>query len=335
MDDGNIRSDLQYLLAADLVIADISVANWNVFYQLGIRHALRDKRTSLLRAANTPGSASPFDLKTVQYVSYDARNPAQSLNSFVSAVRGTLDSQIIDSPLFRALPNLVSVSREQVASAPVQFREDVQAAEAGRSSSNLRLFSEEVRTLPWALEGLRLCGRSLFRLRSFGGAAETWRGPTLRSRRQEANLLLGTIYQRQNDLAASDAALERVSRRSDLSAAEQAEAFALMGRNSKARWREEWQRAANPIDTALRSPLLRKSIQYYSQALERDPHSYYAALNALSLLLIQSELAKSQPQVWEDQFETEEEARAETSRLDRERTLVAAAAELAFAGGKR
>jgi len=336
---GNIQSDsLRFLLAADLVIADTSLPDWNVFYQLGVRHALRDKRTFLIRAANVSGAEAFFDLKTDRFLSYDVRNPAQSLHSFVSAVRATLDSETTDSPLFRALPNLVPVSMDQVVAVPSQFREDLQAAETGSSSSSLRLFSDEVRELPWALEGLRLVGRAQFRLRSFRGAAETWENVRRSdSADKEANLSLGTIYQRLNDLAASDAALQRVSGRPDLSNAEQAEAFALIGRNSKARWREEWQRAdtRNRAETALHSPLLAESIRRYSQALETDPHSYYAALNALALLVIQVELAKSQPDAWDSQFDTDEEARAEILRLERERSLVAAAAELALRSAER
>lgn len=42
---GNIRVDMfQRLLTADLVIADLSIDNANVFYELGIRHALRVDR---------------------------------------------------------------------------------------------------------------------------------------------------------------------------------------------------------------------------------------------------------------------------------------------------
>src|SRR3954451_13980800 len=39
---GNIRSDMfQELLLADLVVADLSINNANVWYELGVRHALR------------------------------------------------------------------------------------------------------------------------------------------------------------------------------------------------------------------------------------------------------------------------------------------------------
>ena len=51
---GNIREDMfQRLLLADLVIADISIPNPNVYYELGIRHALRSRQTFMIRAKVT------------------------------------------------------------------------------------------------------------------------------------------------------------------------------------------------------------------------------------------------------------------------------------------
>jgi hypothetical protein len=52
---------------ADLVVADISIHNANVFYELGIRHALRDRATVLIRARI---DEVPFDLKRERYLSY-------------------------------------------------------------------------------------------------------------------------------------------------------------------------------------------------------------------------------------------------------------------------
>src|SRR6185295_17259624 len=47
---GNIRTDMfELLLTADLVVADVSIHNANVFYELGIRHSLRDRHTFMLR----------------------------------------------------------------------------------------------------------------------------------------------------------------------------------------------------------------------------------------------------------------------------------------------
>src|SRR6201997_1891332 len=75
---GNIRSDMfQRLLIADLVVADVSIHNANVFYELGIRHALRGKRTFLLRSDQ---DAYPFDLQTDRYFTYRQDSPAASLD---------------------------------------------------------------------------------------------------------------------------------------------------------------------------------------------------------------------------------------------------------------
>src|SRR5436190_5196770 len=59
LEAGNIRTDMfQRLLTADLVLADLSIHNANVFYELGVRHAVRDKRTVLLRCT---ADDLPFD----------------------------------------------------------------------------------------------------------------------------------------------------------------------------------------------------------------------------------------------------------------------------------
>ena len=55
LEAGNIRIDMfQQLLVADLVVADITTNNPNAFYELGIRHALQEKRTFLIRAKLPP-----------------------------------------------------------------------------------------------------------------------------------------------------------------------------------------------------------------------------------------------------------------------------------------
>ena len=78
---GNIRADMfELLLKADLVVADVSIHNANVFYELGVRHALRDRYTFLLRASIED---TPFDIATERYFTYDQNNPAGSLEPLV------------------------------------------------------------------------------------------------------------------------------------------------------------------------------------------------------------------------------------------------------------
>jgi hypothetical protein len=81
---GNIREDMfRLLVVADLVIADVSIHNANVFYELGIRHALRPRHTFMIRSATT--HKYPFDLQTDRYLLYDSGNPAGDDGTMVTS----------------------------------------------------------------------------------------------------------------------------------------------------------------------------------------------------------------------------------------------------------
>src|SRR5262245_42319291 len=84
---GNIREDMFHrLLTADLVVADLSIHNANVFYELGIRQAFRDKYTFLMRC---DVSDYPFDLKTDRYFEYEWQDPGHSVDRLTEALRMT------------------------------------------------------------------------------------------------------------------------------------------------------------------------------------------------------------------------------------------------------
>src|SRR6185369_12656477 len=120
---------------------------------------------------------------------------------------------------------------------------------------------------------------------------------------------LGTIYQRLGDRDASDRALQRVLNNKSITRAERAEALSLIARNMKDRWRSTWvgatPEAAAPA--ALKSPDLLKSYEKYRQAFQANLDSYYAGLNALSLLTLTLELAKKSPDVWNNRFDTDQQ----------------------------
>jgi len=63
---------LDAIRAADLIIADISRQDSNVFYEIGFAHALR-KRTMLLISIKS-GSRLPSDFDGLQYFVYDPEN---------------------------------------------------------------------------------------------------------------------------------------------------------------------------------------------------------------------------------------------------------------------
>ena len=64
-------------------------------------HALRDRRTFHLKAAK---HEDPFDLGTDRYLTYDPGNPGASIQELVSALRATIQSDRIDSPVYAFCP---------------------------------------------------------------------------------------------------------------------------------------------------------------------------------------------------------------------------------------
>ena len=91
VEQGNIREDMfRLLVCADLVIADVSIHNANVFYELGIRHGMRPNATFLLRASI---DEYPFDLRTDRYLAYDQANPAASVAPL--AARAARDTGLV------------------------------------------------------------------------------------------------------------------------------------------------------------------------------------------------------------------------------------------------
>src|SRR5215210_6225534 len=96
VEPGNIREDMFALI----IEADI------VFYELGIRHALRKKRTVLIKGKPTV-DAPPFDVLTDRYLPYDATAPGGALDLLIETINAAFASEReTDSPVFKMLPRL-------------------------------------------------------------------------------------------------------------------------------------------------------------------------------------------------------------------------------------
>jgi tetratricopeptide (TPR) repeat protein len=329
---GNIRTDMfEQLLTADLVIADISIHNANTFYELGIRHAFRDKRTFLIRAE---GDEVPFDLKTDRYMPYDAANPSAKLTALIKALRETLDSQKQDSPVFQLLPGLEPTDPTRFILVPLDFREEVQQAESLKKPGYLQMLSAEVEGFAWTTTGLRLIGHAQFKLKDWRGALATWEAVRRYDDMDlEANTLLGTIYQRMGHLVRSDQALERALQNRNMCGWDRAEIRALMARNAKTLWESDW-RNLTEIEAirkaALISPDLERSFDMYRQGFVEDRNHFYSGLNALAMVTIIIELVGAHPEIWEDGFDSGDEAALELRKLEELRSDLTAGVKLAI-----
>jgi hypothetical protein len=100
----------ELLLRADLVIADISTANPNALYELGVRHALRPYSTILMKEEEGKFHFDLNHLATLQYRhlgedigASEARRKTEELQNLIKAVMAKRDT---DSPVFTHLSAL-------------------------------------------------------------------------------------------------------------------------------------------------------------------------------------------------------------------------------------
>ncbi|MBA2561376.1 MAG: DUF4071 domain-containing protein [Chitinophagaceae bacterium] len=121
------------LLDADIVIADLSTANVNAFYELGIRHALRRRTTIVISEDKL---AYPFDLNHVKITNYTHLGGAidyEEVERFRKVLGDTIDAVLQlddpDSPVYTHLQELVPPSlRKKAATAILQLENQAKEA---------------------------------------------------------------------------------------------------------------------------------------------------------------------------------------------------------------
>ena len=314
---GQIRDDvIRELLMADLVVADISIHNANVFYELGIRHAVRRRATVLVRARI---DEVPFDLRGERYLSYDRSAPADAVPRLVQVLRETLANERVDSPVFAYVPGLATGSRAALLEIPRDLAEDIGQARERKWAADLRLIAEEVRGLRFEEAALRAVAQASADIGDDAGARDAWE--QIRAAHPDdfqVNRALSDSYRRLGDLLASDQAIERALDGAGLGTRDRAELFALRASNSKRRWTRRWRCAEDPearARLALRSRELEVSLRSYHRGFEEDLNHWYSGINALAMGRVTLELAARDRSAWQTRFDSDEDAETALRRL--------------------
>jgi tetratricopeptide (TPR) repeat protein len=313
IEQGNIRTDMfRQLLAADLVVADISIHNANAFYELGIRHALRDQYTVLIKS-DKRGDPHVFDLKADRYLAYDPDNPAASIKKLVATIKATLEKESSDSPVFELLPGLTSFDPSKVVVVPLKFREKVKQLADNREAL-LALF-HEISGEAWETEAFRIIGAAQFALGDHEESIKIWeRIREFDMFDFEANQRLATCFQKLGKYTLSEQAADRALQSPRLSDWDRAEVYSLIASNRKTQWHTELKTESDLVrrqHKALASPLLQESYESYRKGFEQHRSHYYSGLNAVAMLSIQVELAKLHPDRWILEFRKEKRAEVE------------------------
>ena len=112
---GWINSDMfQHIYESDVAVIDITSLNANVFYEMGVRHALVDSVTVLLRRKDT---TIPFNIQGFRVIDYDDEDIAsvdEAKKKIVDFVGNGLKLRKKDSPVHEALSLQIGTAPKEI-----------------------------------------------------------------------------------------------------------------------------------------------------------------------------------------------------------------------------
>ncbi len=304
---GDILTDMfQELLMADLVVADLTLDNPNVWYELGVRHALRARGVILVQG---PRPNQPFDNYTERKLRYtfdawtrDPRTLAADIAKLTRMVCETMATSTRRkvSPVFQLIPSLQQPEwRQLMLSERNEFSEAhdnwalrMEIARQKNRPGDILVLADEAPVRAFRVEGKRCAGNALLKLRHFDFALEQFEAaldidPDDKQSREKKAVCLGRLgrYEEARTWVAQLTA----------EYATDPEVWALAGRVAKDNWVQRWCTDSSSVqemqDAArLEAAALDEAVDPYYKAFVTDPSHHYSGINALTLQLLRRHL---------------------------------------------
>jgi hypothetical protein len=274
------------LILCEFAVADLTTANANVFYELGVRHSVRPWSTILLYAEG--GTQLPFDVAPLRAIPY--RVGADGKPAAAAATGGLIKNRLLeargastDSPIFQLVqgfPDIqhlkTDVFRDRVAYANTIKERLAVARRAGEAA---------IRAVETDLGKLAdLDAAVVIDLFLSYRAVKAWEAMIALFARMPAPLAATVMVQEQYALALNRAGrgedAERVLTELLAKRGPSSETFGILGRVYK----DRWEVAAKLGNTRLANGLLDKAIGAYLQGFETDWRDAYPGINAVTLM---------------------------------------------------
>ncbi|MDX9708484.1 MAG: TRAFs-binding domain-containing protein [Trichloromonas sp.] len=274
------------LILCEYAVADLTAANANVFYELGVRHATRPHATVLLFAEGS--GQLPFDVAQLRAIPYalgaDGRPKTVAKDRALLAER-LCDTRIptYDSPLYQLLEDYPSVDhaktdvfREQVEYSKVMKEKLARARKTGLDA--LREVEVEIGTLADCETGVVVDLFLSYR------ALKGWEEMIALVPKMSPVVTATVLVQEQLGFALNRAGkggeaervlLELINKRGSSS-----ETCGILGRVYK----DRWEAAVKEGRVALARGLLEKAIDAYRKGFEADWRDAYPGINAVTLM---------------------------------------------------
>jgi tetratricopeptide (TPR) repeat protein len=309
---GSIHKDMfQELLVADLVLAELTIDNPNVWYELGVRHALRASGVVLVQARGLRDKPV-FDTSGERKLSYrlkdgapDPEFLAQDIAAIAEMARQTLAASARRkvSPVYDRLPHLrepewrtlLMDDDNEFGAAYEVWRGRLEVARQKQLAGDVLVLADETPTRALWLEAKCSAGHCLLSLQQFALALEQF----------EAAL----AYAPDDFKARSQriVCLDRLGRHEEARVAARqltddhpasAGAWSLAGRVAKHRWLARWRTPGLPATSwrdaaSAEIESLQEAIAPYRKAFLADPAACYPGINTLTLHMLLRHLGGS------------------------------------------
>ncbi|WP_200927308.1 TRAFs-binding domain-containing protein [Methylobacterium sp. Leaf100] len=282
------------LMLCDYAVADLTTANANVFYELGIRHGVRPHSTVLVFGR---GMRLPFDVAPLRGLPYalDANGAPESPDADRDALAARLNScrdPVEDSPLFQLVTDW---PRPEIARLKTdRFRELVAYSRDFRAKLELARESgpEAVARVESELDVADADPAIVVDLLLSYRAVEAWQRMVDLLPRMATVLARTVLVQEQVSFALNRLGRRREAEQRLLRLIEEygpsSETNGLLGRVYKDLWVE----ASDAGNAAEADGWLRKAIATYVAGYEADMRDAYPGINAVTLLDIAGEQAR-------------------------------------------
>jgi tetratricopeptide (TPR) repeat protein len=309
---GNIRTDMfQELLLADLVIVDLSIDNPNVWYELGVRHALRARGIIQIKSKR---DYMPFDVYTDRTLTYHIKNGLpdpdyidQDRIGLLAISKETLSSwhERKISPVYHLLrylqePDWKSLRVEDARefwNKQAIWERNVDKARRNRKPGDILVFADEAPIRFLRIEAYKSAAKALNKMLEFRLALEPIEmALSINPEDIESRQLKGIILGRLKNFDASKQWLRSIiaeeSEAKKYSKRERAETYALIGRTEKDSWINAWKKGSDQtLEETIKyavanDALLHEAMETYLKGFYLDPSHYYPGINALTLLYL-------------------------------------------------
>ena len=274
------------LILCEYAVADLTTANANVFYELGLRHAVRPATTVLIFAQGL--GQLPFDVVPLRGLPYTVGadgKPAEAARARAELARRLRESREMrtDSPIFQLVEGFPDIQRlkTDVFRDRVRYSEEMKkrlAAARRAGADAVRGVEKDLGNVAGAEAAVVIDLFLSYR------AVKAWNDMIELVAKMSPPLAATVMVQEQLALALNRAGRGEDAEQRLLQLIEQrgpsSETYGILGRVYK----DRWEAAAKAGDSFLARGLLDKAISAYLKGFEADWRDAYPGVNTVTLM---------------------------------------------------